>query len=176
MSRTAAQIAAKLPLSQRVALGTALDGEVDSRTKPHVRRALRNKGLLPANGGLCLTTEGLKVKILGSAVGAGQLADDHAEALEMNATRVQLVQVVTWLVTYTLKREDGEVIAIGDRIQDIDDGDDFVITGAEWNHGIDETRPALLGYWPSIGQDESHAGGACISIFSGVRWTWLANN
>ncbi len=85
-TKTAAQIAASLPLSQRVALGTALDGEVDGRTKPHIRRALRNKGLLPAGGGLLLTTEGLKVKILGSAVGAGQLANDHAEALAQNTT------------------------------------------------------------------------------------------
>ena len=105
---------------------------------------------------------------------------EAAEAAKRAVAEAKPVQLVRNGITWTLKIKaratmNQLAVIVGATVID-SAGDTFVITGAEWNPLMDEREPVLVGYWPSISQDESHAGGAHVSIFPDVRWTWLANN
>lgn len=94
--------------------------------------------------------------------------------VDVTSEEVKPVTLVRNGITWTLMFN-GAPLPLDETIVD-DGGDEFVITGAEWNPLMDVREPVLVGYWPSIGQDAADAGGVHASVFPDVRWTWLANN
>jgi hypothetical protein len=178
---TAAQIVKKLSKPQRITLPSNRNGWVSGH--PATLRSLERLGLIKMTGAgrmrhYVLTVEGEKASDL---LYPAQIESDHASALAENAARTKRpVRVVREVITWTLKWEWSNaftplaVVPIGETIWD-HAGDPFVITGAEWNPEADERLPVLVGYWPTLGQNEDDADDAQIDAFPNVRWTWLAN-